>query len=106
MASSLGDISPAAGILTGKGMLGKLASSGLMGLLPRVIARDAQKQSAAEEEAKRLADEEKQEAAMLARAATPETPETQMKKGGKVTSSASKRGDGIAQRGKTRGKMY
>lgn len=105
MASSLGDISPAAGILTGKGMLGKLASSGLMGLLPRVIARDAQKQSAAEEEAKRLADEEKQEAAMLARASTPETSETKMKKGG-VTSSASKRGDGIAQRGKTRGKMY
>ena len=32
-------------------------------------------------------------------------PKTGMKKGGKVTSTASKRADGCAQRGKTRGKM-
>ena len=110
MAFNLGDISPIAGIFTGKGMLGKLASSGGMGILPSLVARDAQKQRAEEAEADRIAGEEKQkQAAMLARAltpATPATPATQMKKGGKVTSSASKRGDGIAQRGKTRGKMY
>jgi len=101
MAFSLGDISPIAGIFTGKGMLGKLASSGGMGILPSLVARDAQKQRIAEAEAERIAGEEKKQAAMLARAST---PVTQMKKGG-VTSSASKRGDGIAQRGKTRGKM-
>jgi len=107
MAFSLGDISPVAGIFTGKGMLGKLASSGGMGILPSLVARDAQKQRAEEAEADRIAGEEKQkQAAMLARALTPATPATQMKKGGKVSSSASKRGDGIALRGKTRGKIY
>jgi hypothetical protein len=102
MAFSLGDISPLAGIATGKGMIGKFAGKGGLGLLPKLIANDAQEQRIAEAEAERIAGEEKKQAAMLARAST---PPTQMKKGG-VTSSASKRGDGIAQRGKTRGKMY
>ena len=104
MAFSLGDISPLAGIATGKGMIGKLAGKGGLGLIPKLIANDAQEQRIAEAEAERIAGEEKKQAAMLARAATPATPTTQMKKGG-VTSSASKRADGIAQRGKTRGKM-
>jgi hypothetical protein len=85
----LGDISPVAGVMTGEGLMGKLASAGGMGLLPAAIARDAQK----EEEEKR----KKQ-------AADDAAPTAAMKKGG-MTSSASKRADGIAQRGKTRGKM-
>jgi hypothetical protein len=77
----LGDISPAAGIATGEGMIGKLAGKGGLGLLPAAIARNAQED---EEERKRRA-------------------AGGMKKGGAV--SASRRADGIAQRGKTRGKM-
>jgi len=99
MAFNLGDISPVAGIFTGKGMIGKLAGKGGLGLLPKMIANDAQ-----DDAEKVLADAEEErvkKAAMLARAST---PVAQMKKGG-VTSSASKRADGIAQRGKTRGKM-
>jgi hypothetical protein len=76
----LGDVSPLAGIATGEGMIGKLAGKGGLGLLPAAIARDAQE----EEERKRRA-------------------AGGMKKGGAV--SASRRADGIAQRGKTRGKM-
>jgi hypothetical protein len=77
----LGDISPLAGIATGEGMIGKLAGKGGLGLLPAAIARNAQED---EEERKRRA-------------------AGGMKKGGAV--SASRRADGIAQRGKTRGKM-
>ena len=39
----LGAVSPAYGILTGKGAMGKAASKGLLGALPRAIAKDAQK---------------------------------------------------------------
>jgi hypothetical protein len=74
------DVSPVAGIMSGEGLMGKLAASGAMGMLPRHIARNAQ-----EEE-----DEKKKQPGM--------------KKGGKV-SSASKRADGCAVRGKTKGKM-
>ena len=80
----LGDISPLAGIATGEGMIGKLASAGGLGLLPAVISRDAQ---SGDEEEKR----KKQMGAS-------------MKKGGKV-SSASSRADGCAVKGKTRGTM-
>ena len=82
----LGDISPIAGIATGEGMIGKLAGKGGLGLLPAAIARNAQED---EEERKRRA--------------AGGAPTTSMKKGGAV--SASRRADGIAQRGKTRGKM-
>ena len=77
----LGDISPLAGVMTGEGMMGKLAGAGGLGLLPAAIARNAQE------------DEEKKK-----QAGAP------MKKGGKV-SSASSRADGIATKGKTRGTM-
>ena len=87
------------GIATGKGMIGKLASQGGIGLLPQMIAKNAQEDSAAkvlaESKALAAAEEERAKKGSMA---------TQMKKGG-VTSSASRRGDGIAQRGKTRGKM-
>jgi hypothetical protein len=73
----LGDISPAAGIATGEGMIGKLAGTGGLGLLPAAIARNAQED---EEERKKKA-------------------AGGMKKGGMT---ASKRADGIAIRGKTR----
>ena len=84
MGIQIGDVSPLAGVMTGKGMIGKLASAGGLGLLPAVISRDAQSDD--EEKRKKQA------------AGEP------MKKGGKV-SSASSRADGCAVKGKTRGTM-
>ena len=81
MGLKLGDISPIAGIATGEGMIGKLAGKGGLGMLPAAIARNAQED---EEERRRRA-------------------AGGMKKGGAV--SASRRADGIAKRGKTKGRM-
>ena len=100
MGFDLGDISPLAGIATGKGMIGKLAGKGGLGLLPKMIANSAQEEDGAQRVLREAEEERVKEAALLAQASR---PTTQMKKGGVV--SASSRGDGIAQRGKTRGKM-
>jgi hypothetical protein len=88
----MGTISPAYGIATGQGAFGQLADKGMLGLVPRMIASNAQEK---DEEKKR------REAEMVATGAAPAVPQPGMKKGGKV-SSASKRADGIAIRGKTR----
>lgn len=87
----LEDFSPLAAMLTGKGGLGKAMRQGLGGMIPQAIARGAYGD---EEEQRRMA-----QAKALAQ--TP-MPRTAMKKGGMT---ASKRADGVAQRGKTRGKM-
>jgi hypothetical protein len=84
----LGDISPMAGMMTGEGVMGELMRKGA-GVIPQAIAKDAY----SDEEEKRR----KQAAGAAPTGAT-------MKKGGKV-SSASKRADGIATKGKTRGTM-
>ena len=87
------------GIATGKGMIGKLASQGGIGLLPQMIAKNAQEDAAnkvlAESKALAAAEEERAKKGNMA---------TQMKKGG-VTSSASKRADGCATKGKTKGRF-
>jgi hypothetical protein len=87
------------GIATGKGMIGKLASQGGIGLLPQMIAKNAQEDSAAkvlaESKALAAAEEERAKKGNMA---------TQMKKGG-VTSSASSRADGCATKGKTKGRF-
>lgn len=80
-----GDVSPLAGMLTGEGMLGRAMQKGFGGVIPMQIARNA----AEEEEEKK-----KRQMGMA----------PGMKKGGKV-SSASKRADGCAKKGKTRGKF-
>ena len=82
------DVSPLAGMLTGEGAMGKLMAKGFGGLLPAAIARQAQKDAA---------EEERQRAIAASAQGQP------MKKGGKV--SASRRGDGIAKRGKTKGSV-
>ena len=105
MGFNLGDISPLAGIVTGKGMIGKLAGKGILGFIPKMIANDAQEQRAAEAEAERIAGEEKKQASMLARAAA---PATQMKKGGAVKKMAKggvTRADGCITKGHTKGRM-
>jgi hypothetical protein len=99
MGFKLGDISPVAGMVTGEGLTGKLMRQGVGGVLPMMIARNAYEGK--EEETKR----KEAEAAANNVAPTQETAPAQgMKKGGKV-SSASKRADGIAIKGKTKGKM-
>lgn len=85
----MGTLSPAYGIIKGEGAFGKLAPN--LGLIPQAIAERR-------EDKKRKA----------ATTGMPEENVTGMKKGGKVngkSSSASKRADGIATKGKTRGKM-
>ena len=84
MGIEIGDVSPLAGMISGKGLMGELAAKGAMGLLPRAIAKDA------------YSDEEEKRKKQAAGAP--------MKKGGKV-SSASSRADGCAVKGKTRGKI-
>jgi hypothetical protein len=83
MGIEIGDVSPLAGMMTGKGMTGELMRQGFGGMIPSAIAKDAY----SDEEEKR----KKQTGAS-------------MKKGGKV-SSASSRADGCAVKGKTRGKI-
>jgi hypothetical protein len=101
MGIKLGDISPIAGAITGKGMFGKglsnLADSGMGMLVPMSYLAQSQR-----DKRKRKED----------RAGMSESGEG-MRKGGKVkkmakggsVSSASKRADGCATKGKTKGKM-
>ena len=91
MGIKLGDVSPLAGLMTGKGMLGNaIDSAGYgLGLVPGMMSEKRRKER-----------HEKEDAAKMS--ATPAQPG--MKKGGKV-SSASKRADGCATKGKTKGRM-
>lgn len=89
----LADFSPAVAMATGEGAMGKAMRQGFGGLLPMAIAKEGYKD---EEEAKRA------EVAAKAQGG--------MKKGGVVkakskASSASRRADGIASKGKTKGRM-
>ena len=87
------DISPVAAMISGKGGMGKAMRQGFGGIAPMMIARSGYE---SEEEKRRM---EEQAAAEQAAAQG-------MKKGGRVKmSSASKRADGCAVKGKTRGKM-
>jgi hypothetical protein len=86
----LGTLSPVYGMATGKGMFGNA-----VGLLP-ALAKDYRDDKEDKKEAR----------AAAAMTAKPQMPA--MKKGGKVkakVSSASKRADGCAVKGKTRGKF-
>jgi hypothetical protein len=89
------DVSPLAAMISGKGGMGKAMRQGFGGIAPMMIARSGYEN---EEEERRA-----QEQAAMEQAAAAEGG---MKKGGRVkVSSASKRADGCATKGKTRGKM-
>jgi hypothetical protein len=94
MGIKLGDVSPLAGVITGKGAFGNLASSGALGIAPALIADKAQDKTAAKLALAEEAAKKEEAVAALKKA-------TGMKKGGSV-GSASKRADGCAIRGKTR----
>jgi hypothetical protein len=83
--SALGTLSPAYGMMTGHGAFGSMADSGLGGVIPSMMADQRRKKKDGTE-------------------MTPQEAAQAMKKGGKV-SSASKRADGCAIRGKTKGRM-
>jgi len=94
MGLKIEDVSPLAAMISGKGGMGKAMRQGFGGIAPMMIARSGYEN---EEEERRA-----QEQAAAEQAAA----EGGMKKGGKVkVSSASKRADGCATKGKTRGKM-
>lgn len=80
MKKILGTLSPAYGMATGHGAFGKIADSGLGGIIPTALAQDRKKEDREKEMAEKAANG--------------------MKKGGYV-----KAADGCAKRGKTRGKM-
>lgn len=80
MKKLLGTLSPAYGMATGHGAFGKIADSGLGGIIPTALAQDRKKDAREKEMAEKAANG--------------------MKKGGYV-----KAADGCAKRGKTRGKM-
>ena len=102
MGLKMEDVSPLAAMISGKGGMGKAMRQGFGGIAPMMIARSGYEN---EEEERRA-----QEQAAMEQAAAAEGG---MKKGGKVkkmakggsVGSASKRADGIASRGKTRGRM-
>ena len=113
MEIKLGDISPLAGLITKEGAFGKLADSGALGIAGKFVSKhlnDDKGADAAKEAA--LKDAANKEMAALARQYRPRQSEPtggvegykSYKKGGKV-SSASKRADGIAVKGKTRGRI-
>jgi hypothetical protein len=94
MGLKMHDISPLAAMISGKGGMGKAMRQGFGGIAPMMIARSGYK------------DEEEERQAQEQAAAEQAAAEGGMKKGGRVkVSSASKRADGCATKGKTRGKM-
>jgi len=85
----LGTLSPAYGLMSGQGAFGKLAP--VAGVLPMALAQDRK--------------DRKEEEAVNAASPVIKGPTVGMKKGGSVKSSASRRADGIAVKGKTKGRI-
>jgi hypothetical protein len=85
MGLKLGDISPLAGVVSGKGAFGNLADKGLLGFGARMIANNAQEKD----------EEKKRREAEAAQAGVAPAP---MKKGGKVAGKLAKRGYGCVKK--------
>jgi hypothetical protein len=95
MGLKMEDVSPLAAMISGKGGMGKAMRQGFGGIAPMMIARSGYDKAEEERQA--------QEQAAMEQAAAAQGG---MKKGGKVKmSTASKRADGCATKGKTRGKI-
>lgn len=97
--SFLGTISPLYGAISGEGAMGKM-------LNPSEAAKIAREEQAKADAAAKAAYAKEQEERQAKIQADIEANYRPYKKGGAVKSkSASSRGDGIAQRGKTKGKI-
>lgn len=124
MGIKLGDISPLAGAVTGKGLFGKglakLADSGAGFLIPASYLARSQRGKAARKAARPAAGMGVRPMAEEVMVAEEAPAGAMMRKGGKVkkkpmaakkmakggsVSSASKRGDGCATKGKTKGRF-
>lgn len=117
MGIKLGDISPLAGAVTGKGLFGKglakLADSGAGFLIPASYLAKSQRDKAARKAARPAAGMGVRPMAEEVMVAEEAPAGAMMRKGGKVkkmakggsVSSASKRGDGCATKGKTKGRF-
>jgi len=105
MGLKIGDVSPLGALVTGKGALADVAGKGMMGLIPAMMmkGRGDDKEAPAEQAQKMR---RRGGGSGMGRGMGRGMQAQGMKKGGKVKKcAASKRGDGCAQRGKTRGKM-
>ena len=102
MGIKLGDISPLAGAISGKGMFGKglakLADSGAGFLIPASYLAKSQRDKAARKAARSAAD-------MRGRPMVEDIMGGKVKKMAKGGSTASKRADGCATKGKTKGRF-
>ena len=115
MGIKLGDISPLAGAVTGKGMFGKglakLADSGAGFLIPASYLAKSQRDKAARKAARSAADMRGRPMVEDIMVAEEAPAGAMMRKGGKVKkmakggSTASKRADGCATKGKTKGRF-
>jgi len=99
----LAALSPAYGIATGRGMFGKMADKGFLGVVARALANQGQ-QKAQEKAMQEQLMKQGVAAAPATQAATAQ-PAAKMRSGGSVKSSASRRADGIATKGKTKGRF-
>ena len=81
--------------------------SGALGIVPALFADNPKLVGGFDVLKASLKNREEEKAANAANVASPviKGPTVGMKKGGSVKSSASRRADGIAQRGKTKGRM-
>ena len=117
MGIKLGDISPVAGALTGKGMFGrglsKIADSGLGMLVPMSYLARSQRNKADRKVGDRPSVGGPGDVDAMMGRSSPRRVAEGMKKGGKVKakkmakggSTASKRADGCCSKGKTKGKF-
>ena len=115
MGIKLGDISPLAGAVTGKGLFGKglakLADSGAGFLIPASYLAKSQRDKAARKAARPAAGMSVRPMAEEVMVAEEAPAGAMMRKGGKVKkmakggSTASKRADGCATKGKTKGRF-
>ena len=106
MGLKIGDVSPLGALVTGKGAIADVARTGMLGLAPYFATKNRGDDDKKAEAAPAAEDEKKKQAAAAMVRGRRGMQAPGMKKGGKVKKcAASKRGDGCAQRGKTRGKM-
>ena len=102
----IGDVSPLGALVTGKGAIADVTRTGMLGALPFLATKNRGEDKAAPAAEDEKKNQMRGRMARMGRGMGRGMQAQGMKKGGKVKKcAASKRGDGCAQRGKTRGKF-